>query len=88
MASKQTRQVKLQPEYRKQAYRDKIVPSLRLSGVWLEENGFKVGDTVRITTREKLLVIELLEEDETFRLERDYKSAIVEVKQTLKKLTR
>ena len=37
---------------------NKEVPQLRMSGVWIEQLGFKVGDMVSITTREKLLIIE------------------------------
>jgi toxic protein SymE len=59
---KKPRQVKLQPRYRELVYGQKIVPELKLSGVWLGDLGFKAGDQVRITTREKLLIIEPLKD--------------------------
>ncbi len=55
--NKKTKRVKLQPRYRSLAYRQKIVPELKLSGVWLEELGFKPGSEVSITIREELLII-------------------------------
>lgn len=83
--NKNTRHLKLQPKHRALTLgTQKIVPSLTLSGIWLEEQGFKVGDRVRITAREKLLIIEPLE-GEAY-VEQDYKTALEEVKQTLKKL--
>lgn len=48
---------KLQPEFRRRRGGDVAVPSLHLSGVWLEKLGFAIGDTVEITEREGLLVI-------------------------------
>ena len=38
------------------------VPWLTVSGVWLEKSGFNIGDVLRITRREKLLIIEVEEE--------------------------
>lgn len=64
---------------------NKEVPQLRISGVWIEQLGFKVGDTVSITTRDRLLIIEPIEAAEP---EQDYKAALKEVKQTLKKLVK
>lgn len=84
MGTGKTKQIKLQPKHRELSCGQKIVPWLNVSGVWLEELGFKVGDTVSITTREKLLIIEPLE-GET-RAEQECKTALNEVKQTLKKL--
>ena len=62
MPTRNTKQVKLQPKHRILTYGCKKVPWLSVSGVWLEKLGFKVGDTVRILTREKLLIIEILED--------------------------
>lgn len=62
MAIRNSKQVKLQSKYRKLSYGHKTVPCLSVSGVWLAKLGFKVGDTVRILTREKLLIIEILED--------------------------
>lgn len=86
MAALIDRKVKLQPKYRESSGGLQIVPWLTLSGIWLEDLGFKAGDTVRITTREKLLIIEPLEG--TAKTEQDYKTALQEVKQTLKKLAK
>ncbi len=60
MPAKKSKQVKLQPKYRALVYGQKIVPELKLSGVWLEELGFKPGELVSITTREELLIITTL----------------------------
>lgn len=84
MADKKHKQIKLQPKHREQSGGQKIVPWLNVSGVWLEELGFKAGDMVSITTREKLLIIEPLEAEA--KAEQEYKAALQEVKQTLKKL--
>lgn len=61
MAVRNPKQVKLQPKHRALTYGCKKVPWLSVSGVWLEELGFKAGDTVRILTSEKQLIIELIE---------------------------
>jgi len=63
----------------------KEVPELRLAGVWIEQLGFKIGDLVNITMRDKLLIIEPMEAEDQEK--KDYKSALKEVKQTLKKLS-
>jgi hypothetical protein len=83
---KTTKKIKLQPKHRGLSDGQKIVPWLNVSGVWLEDLGFKVGEFVKITTREKLLIIEPLEGQA--QAEQEYKVALNEVKQTLKKLTR
>jgi hypothetical protein len=53
-----TKRIKLQPKLRQLADCTKIVPELKISGVWLEEIGFKAGATVHITVKEKQLIIE------------------------------
>ena len=63
---------------------NKQVPELRLIGVWMEQLGFKVGETVNVTTRDRLLIIEPVEGQA--KEETNYKAALKEVKQTLKKL--
>lgn len=63
---------------------NKEVPELRLTGIWVEQLGFKVGDLVNITTRDRLLIIELVEGEA--REETNYKAALQDVKQQLKKL--
>lgn len=64
---------------------NKEVPELRLAGMWVEQLGFKVGDWINITTRDKLLIIEPVEAEAQEKI--DYKVALKEVKQTLKKLS-
>lgn len=64
---------------------NKEVPQLRISGVWIEQLGFKIGGTVNVTTRDRLLIIEPVEIQEQ---KEDYKTALQEVKNTLKKLVK
>lgn len=78
------RQVKLQPKHRPVNGKNKNVPWLNVSGVWLEELGFKVGDVVRISTREKLLIIEPAEPAEVEA--RHYKAAFQALHHNLKVL--
>jgi bifunctional DNA-binding transcriptional regulator/antitoxin component of YhaV-PrlF toxin-antitoxin module len=66
-------------------YGQKIVPSLYMSGVWLEALGFKIGDQVSITTRERLLIIEPVQVAEAAP---DYQTELKQVKDTLKKLVK
>lgn len=58
MKAKTTRQIKLQPQYRTLTYNDKIVPQLRISGVWLEKVGFRADEHVIITVEHEKLTIE------------------------------
>jgi hypothetical protein len=57
MASQKEREVKLQGKYRQGAYGSKIIPELKLSGVWLESVGFKAGSRVSIIIEENQLII-------------------------------
>lgn len=79
------KQVKLQSRYRSCAGGEKAVPWLTISGMWLERLGFRAGDILRLTVREKLLIIEPLGDDSL--AAHDYKAALQEVKQHLKKLS-
>jgi len=81
MPKQTNRQVKIYPHYRD----NKTVPQLRLSGIWLEELGFKVGDQVSITMREALLIIEPIQVEEK---EQDYRAELKAVKRTLKQLVK
>jgi toxic protein SymE len=66
MAEEKTKTVKLQSKIRlskKQFSGQKSVPWLTLSGVWLEKNGFNIGDVLRVTSRERLLIIEVAEKN-------------------------
>lgn len=65
---------------------NKEVPSLRISGKWIEQLGFKIGERVNVTTRDRLLIIEPIEGNQ--REETNYKAALTEVKQTLKQLSK
>ena len=63
MAKKNNKQVKVQAKYRPSQSRcvgatGKNVPWLNLSGMWMEEAGFNIGDMVR---RSGLLLIEGIE---------------------------
>lgn len=82
MTKKGARKLKISKLIRWSDY--KKVPQLRISGMWMEQLGFKIGDRVQITTREKLLIIEPLEVNEE---QEDYKAALKEVKQTLKRIS-
>lgn len=53
MAKAPSRQIKVYSKYRS----DKVVPELRLMGVWLEACGFKIGDLVKITVKNQELII-------------------------------
>lgn len=85
MATITSKQIKLQPKHRELSSGHKTVPWLSVSGVWLEELGFKVGDTVNIIVREKLLIIEPVEIPQEQEV---YKNVMIEVKRQFKKLTK
>lgn len=58
MAETTTKKVKLQPKHRALSWGNyKVVPWLTISGVWLEKNGFKAGETVTITVEKNQLTI-------------------------------
>jgi len=87
MKSKTIRQVKMHAKYRPSGSRlwmsnnSREVPWLNISGNWLAELGFNIGDRVRIIAREQLLIIEPLTDNEQQAVE--YKKALKEVKQTI-----
>lgn len=60
MAKLEERKLRICSKYRGSS--SKEVPELRLVGNWFEELGFGIGDRVSITTREKLLIIQPIEE--------------------------
>lgn len=82
MAKQASRQLKVYGLHRSSD--NKEVPQLRISGIWIEQLGFRVGETVNVTTRDRLLIIEPVEG--VAKEETNYKAALKEVKQTLKKL--
>lgn len=57
MALQQIRNAKLQQKYRSLSYGERTVPELRLSGLWLEEQGFKAGVSVDIRVSKGKLII-------------------------------
>lgn len=58
MASQQRKQVKLQPKHRQLSWgNQKVVPELRVNGIWLEQHGFKAGGQVEITVSQNELII-------------------------------
>lgn len=56
MSSKHTRNIKLQPKHRS----SKIVPELRINGLWLKDAGFEAGKMVQIITGINELIIKAL----------------------------
>jgi toxic protein SymE len=63
MNRKQTRVVKLQGKYRQLSGHwngGNVIPWLNVSGVWLEQAGFKAGDQVEITVTSNQLIIKNL----------------------------
>lgn len=57
MSKRTTRKIKLQPKARTLTRSQKIVPELRINGVWLQRSGFVAGQTVEITVQENQLII-------------------------------
>ena len=56
MAKQDERELRICSNYRGTTHQE--VPALRLTGHWFKQLGFGIGDRVRITTREKLLIIQ------------------------------
>ncbi len=57
MSDQHIKSVKLQPRFRALVFGQKIVPELKISGVWLEAQGFHAGQTVEITIHQGELII-------------------------------
>jgi len=57
MAKGTSKTIKLQPKSRALAWGQRIVPELRVNGVWLEMHGFKAGEKVEITISQNQLII-------------------------------
>jgi hypothetical protein len=68
-----------------QSGRSGEVPQLRINGKWLATLGFKIGETVQITTREKLLIIEPIQEQGYYE-HQNIKSQVQEIKRSLSKI--
>lgn len=60
MANQDIKTIKLQPKFRSLALGQKIVPELKISGLWLSEHGFEAGGKVEITVANKELIIKAL----------------------------
>jgi len=52
-----TKQIKIQYQIRELRYSRKLVPQLRLSGVWLEKAGFEIGSMVNIEVKHNQLIL-------------------------------
>lgn len=54
-----TRILKIQPEYRKNKFSRKLttVPSLKLSGNWLDDAGFHTGKIIHVHVENNVLVV-------------------------------
>ena len=92
MSKNESKQVKVQGKYRPSQSRcsgtsGKEVPWLNLSGIWLAKMGFNIGDVVRIVSRSGLLLIERMDLSAE-EAQADYRAALNQVKQTLKKLVK
>ena len=82
LSSYQTKQITVHCKHLK----TKPVPWITLSGTWLDDLGFAIGEKVNIIVREHLLIIELPVGKDKEDL--NYKTALTEVKRQLKKLTK
>ena len=53
------RKLKVYPKYRTLAstYAPRIVPELRLCGVWLERSGFRIGEQVQVIIKDQEIII-------------------------------
>lgn len=68
MTKETIRKVKLQSKYRQLRggwgnNTEKEIPWLNVSGVWLEQAGFKAGDHIEITIENNMLTIKNLASD-------------------------
>lgn len=56
------RKLKVYPKYRSLAnsHSMRIVPELRLCGVWLEQSGFRIGEQVQVTIKDQEIIIKPL----------------------------
>jgi len=76
-----THQLKISALYRRSDNRK--VPELRLRGLWIELLGFKAGELINITVRDKLMIIEVVEEE--CKEEESHAAILKEIRQALKK---
>lgn len=54
-----SRKLKVYPKYRPLAssYTGRMVPELRLCGLWLEQSGFKIGEQVQVVIKNQEIII-------------------------------
>jgi hypothetical protein len=57
MAPKKERKLKIYSSYKA----NKVLPELRISGLWLQEHGFNIGDLVQVTPGKEELTIKVIE---------------------------
>ena len=57
--SPKSRPLKLQKKCSPRICRYRLVPELRLSGIWLEQAGFEIGQMVEIKISKNLLTIKV-----------------------------
>ena len=60
MTAKEERYLRVCSKHRPTDY--KAVPELRLTGYWFKELGFDIGERVKLTIREKLIIIQPIQE--------------------------
>ncbi len=60
--AKTQRKRTIQEHHSTARWKNKIYPSLKLSGKWLEDCGFNPQDKVQITVSKEVLLIELIKE--------------------------
>jgi hypothetical protein len=51
--------LKIQPHYRFNVFSSNVVPDIRLCGAWLEKVGFAPEQRIKVTARNKLLIIKV-----------------------------
>jgi len=57
---KSTRRLKIDTQLRRLSSKAKQVPSVKLSGIWLEQAGFKIGAHIEIHVKDGQLIITTL----------------------------
>jgi len=57
---KSTRRLKIDSQLRRLSSKAKQVPSVKLSGIWLEQAGFKIGGHIEIHIKDEQLIITML----------------------------
>lgn len=58
--AKNTRRLKIDSQLRRLSSKAKQVPSVKLSGIWLEQAGFEIGGHIEIDVKDGQLIITTL----------------------------